>query len=446
MADVYMPGGNLMLTFDTSPTTPADWTIRYYMHWMHNEHRTATGNSYNLASRELLNHPDDRKRISRDRQKVADKVNAQNAALCWAQLRDARVFHVGEELVKHTYLKVHRWLTEAVSGFDYESFWYEDNDRGIGDDGDDEIGRRPDWQHLIDTWKEASVHAPWPERFVFPNMLLGYGQGYDLSEVDQIGKFPAYSSTHLFDDLLSARVVAHLVTESGYVWEFVRLDFSGGRMGFTTEPFRMADWTFADMPSGLRSHDSRNPEGWRRSFDTTQYIVPTLLHLMTQYRTLVVESDMGKGNKRDFRHKRKQFGLKNPGRRRGRVHAPPPFYRVKLRTKVVEEIPEYLKNNTPRRLTYRHDVRGHERCKIRRGPLPLDPKMRQKLVDRGYRVYDHAEQVPDEDVKRLITRGHPLRRDDEWVAVRSHWVRPFIRGDESLPYVPALRVATGGGK
>jgi hypothetical protein len=442
MADPYMPGGNLMLTFDTSPTTPADWTLRYYMHWMHNEHRTAHGKSHNLANLEMMS-PAERERFGgRKTQMIADRVNKQNASLCWAQLRDARVFHVGENLVKHTYLKIHRWLTEAVAGFEYESFWYEDNDRGLDDAGEDD--RRPDWKHLIDAWKEASVHAPWPERFVFPNMLLGYGEGYDLDEIDRLGKFPAYSGTHIFDDLVSAHVVAHLVTESGYVWEFVRFNFTGGRMGFSTEPFRMADWTFGDMESGLRSHEAMNAPGWRRSFDTTQYLVPTLIHLMTQYRTLVVESDLGKDNKRTFRHKRKQLGLRGPGKRRGRIHAPPPFYRVKLKTKVVDEVPEYLKNNTPRRLTYRHDVRGHERCKVRRGQLPLDPKLRAKMVGLGYRVYDR-ERPGDDDNKRLLTRGHPLRRADEWVAIKSRWIRPFVRGDESLPYVPALRVATGGG-
>ena len=57
-------------------------------------------------------------------------------------------------------------------------------------------------------------------------------------------------------------------------------------------------------------------------------------------------------------------------------------------------------------LTYRHDVRGHERCRVQRGPLPLDLKTREILVGRGYTVYENKDPL-DDDVRRMLTRGHP---------------------------------------
>lgn len=36
---------------------------------------------------------------------------------------------------------------------------------------------------------------------------------------------------------------------------------------------------------------------------------------------------------------------------------------------------------------YRTDVRAHERCRIMRGKLPLNPDLRDKLIKRGYKIF-----------------------------------------------------------
>jgi len=88
-------------------------------------------------------------------------------------------------------------------------------------------------------------------------------------------------------------------------------------------------------------------------------------------------------------------------------------------------------------LTHRHDRIGHERVLIRRGMLPLDPEEKRLLTLRDYAVYIH-DQPLNESRSRLLRRNLPLRRDGEWLAVKTTWVKSSVIGNEELPYKPAL--------
>ena len=87
---------------------------------------------------------------------------------------------------------------------------------------------------------------------------------------------------------------------------------------------------------------------------------------------------------------------------------------------------------------YRWDVRGHERVRVRRGELPIEPADRANLLKRGYRVYTEGE-MSVEDTERLCARGKRLRQDKEWVAVLTSWVDHYVKGPEDTPLIPAVR-------
>lgn len=91
----------------------------------------------------------------------------------------------------------------------------------------------------------------------------------------------------------------------------------------------------------------------------------------------------------------------------------------------------------PRR--YKTDVRGHERCRIRRGPLPIDPKLAEKLQHRGYKLFT-VNPLDQETFQKLSERGFAYKKSDEWLAVKASWIKDHLSSvDPNLPYVPAVR-------
>ena len=131
------------------------------------------------------------------------------------------------------------------------------------------------------------------------------------------------------------------------------------------------------------------------------------------------------------------------GTRKSWAHQPMPYYHVKLRSKTIRhKIMGTL--GVPYHLTYRHDVRAHFRLRVRRGPLPLQGRDREELMqpsDSGnvYKVFEKGA-LPDDLQFEMTRRGLPGRRDGEWVAIMEIRVREHTKGPEDAPYIPALRL------
>jgi hypothetical protein len=91
-------------------------------------------------------------------------------------------------------------------------------------------------------------------------------------------------------------------------------------------------------------------------------------------------------------------------------------------------------------LSYRHDRRGHERCYVRRGPLPLDGKRKAKLERAGYKIWTVGA-LDAETHQRLAERELPPKRTEEWLALLTRWIDHQVVGAPGLPYIPAVRVS-----
>jgi hypothetical protein len=120
---------------------------------------------------------------------------------------------------------------------------------------------------------------------------------------------------------------------------------------------------------------------------------------------------------------------------------PAPFYMVNLKD---ELITAPVKKPTPLpgrpvEWSHRWDVRGHECCRIERGELPMDPKLKASLKRREYRISEGMAVLP-EDLMRLGKRGIRAPGPREWVAVLSFWREAAVRGPLNKPYIPAARV------
>jgi hypothetical protein len=171
---------------------------------------------------------------------------------------------------------------------------------------------------------------------------------------------------------------------------------------------------------------------WNMPLTLSAWLVPWLIQLINQQTAdTVVERQQGVA----FRHRIRRAANKM----KVRAGVPPPYYTVEVKPHVTKQYGgQQQVQGHEMEWRHRWDVRGHERAYIQRGPLPIDTNDRERLVARGYQVFEQA--VDDRCGVALETRGKPPKVAGEWLAVKYRWinedVRPHDRPD--LPYQPSV--------
>ena len=194
--------------------------------------------------------------------------------------------------------------------------------------------------------------------------------------------------------------------------------------------------TALDIPnfSGLESR-------WGLCLSMTSYTVPALLNLLNENnKSFTLERSYDKETRREIT---KEHKASLPRLKKGR-RGLPAYYVINVNYRDLKDPTPSRTTSSEKRsrqghkLAYRHDRDGHERVLIKRGTLPLDAYEEDALLMRGYSVYTEG-QPSDEDQLRLVRRRQPTRREGEWIALKTSWVRSTVVGDESLPYKAAVR-------
>jgi hypothetical protein len=122
------------------------------------------------------------------------------------------------------------------------------------------------------------------------------------------------------------------------------------------------------------------------------------------------------------------------------ARTPPPYYAVSILPQHVSKGNEGLVRGGGTRAAWRFrwHVEGHERLYVRRGPLPLDPRVNGRLERRGYQVFEAG--VDRRCAEALARRAKPPAQPDEWVAVKYVRIAEDIRPHRhDLPVVPSTR-------
>ena len=159
------------------------------------------------------------------------------------------------------------------------------------------------------------------------------------------------------------------------------------------------------------------------------FIVSSLIQYTNEYRTFIEEHPPPLYWKRPKKGKRAFFN--HP--------IPKPYYTIYLKSEILEKEWNQKSGQISYQFQHRFDRRGHERCYIQRGNLPLEPKLRKKLLEADYRIYT-VELIPEDDLRRLAERGMAIKSAGEWVAIKSRWIEAdIIPHNQKLPYVPAVR-------
>lgn len=337
-------------------------------------------------------------RASRQEQDPKRKAEAMRMYVAW---REARVFHIGHE----TYIAVHqeadRYTTE-MSGLDYHPY---NPQREIPAPENDRYTR---------TLMKLSKHQGWPDKFPFPVIYLGYDKGAILPQSSSWLKAPS----SIRDKLTQVRVLGHLLTAEGYALSWIEgtcQDETGTSI---------VQWIDEDRSSEY---------GWPRGLGLEPWILPHLVRIINDHRTFVVEAEISGEVRRGIKENKKALGLDDYR------HMPKPYYTLRMHTHVVREKVKKQLGRPRKSRSYKTDVRGHERCRIRRGVLPIDPKLADKLQKRGYKIFS-TNQLDQETFERLAQRGLAFKKADEWLAVKATWIDDFMSStDPKLPYIPAVR-------
>lgn len=322
----------------------------------------------------------------------------------WNALRDARVFHFDPKTYLTVYHEVDCWTTEVLAGLSWAP----------SDKGSEEESR-----HLMETIERESRDVPYPDKLPFSCVFLGYGHGISHSKSFLRLKSP----DTLQDRIQEGYLIGHLLTDVGVVVGFYRVTLTNGEQVI-----------FADFLR-LLVHGEKKVRWVKSKFNLEPWILPHLIKVVNEHRTFLLESPIQPGLRRQYKDNRKRMGLKPDHW----AYTPRPFYTLKLQSQTIKERVRKNLGHPRGPATYRTDVRAHERCRIMRGKLPLDPKLRNKLTKRGYKIFTTNE-LDKDTLYRLQERGRPFKRSDEWLAVLTTWVEShYTHNDPKLPYIPACR-------
>lgn len=335
------------------------------------------------------------------RKQEATKEQRGQASMVWSELQRARIFHIEPSTYTALHIESDRHTTEEA-GLDYRPT------------GVEQTVTKEESQHHLHRVSRASRRLGYPDKMSFPTMFIGYGEGCPLSPTTALYKAPS----SLRDNLAGLRVRGHLMTLDGFVVEFL--------MGVTTSG------------QGLTWFDIiRHEASWQYSMDLTPWILTGIIKIINDHRTFVVETNLPTDMRKEFKRNRKGMGLDGKGKKRG--HVPPPYYTLRIHSKVIQEQVKKAFPHPRAPASYRTDVRGHERCRIKRGPMPIDAELAAKLKKRDYKLYTTNE-LDAETYRRLSERNMAYKRADEWMAIKVSWVNDYMsNNDASLPYVPAVR-------
>lgn len=296
----------------------------------------------------------------------------------------------------------------------------------------------------------AQRTATWPDKRPFPHLYVSLGEGCPVHELDIIlreskeGIIPLWENQYNLD-IIGMSILGYVMSPSE-VWRIVAPCTS-----HTVGSDREWPMGFAVGNEALK-HGRKFSSGYLQGTFSVPMPVYTnrewhplsecifdawgvsmLLELINSFRTFTEEVPKSLKYRRSVEKLGKHLDIKKP--------IPPPYYRVELQDVLVRDRVR-TRFPTGRRLGHRHDRRGHERCRFRRGKMPMDPKLEEKLRGQGYKIFKSGP-LDVHTGRRLAVRGMPLKRHDEWLAVKTSWVKNCVVGSEELPYVPSIHTVPG---
>jgi len=323
----------------------------------------------------------------------------------WASMRNARIFdfsHADYALAHHS---ADVYTTTKIAGLS----WVPEGQSTLTTD---------ESETYIERIHSAGERVPFPDPLPFDSFFIGFGYGVPLTELQaEVRTAGALHQRKLVASALLGYIVSH--SDGGWITEIIQVVESD-------DNYILPNVVCA---RGVWQDPIRNLAPW---------ITTHLIGVINDHRQLILESKPSFAQKRSWQKKGKAL----------KVHGliPKPYYVVRLEKALIEDTGRRTRGHLAkiaRELSYRHDRRGHERCYIRRGKLPISADDLEKLQRAEYRIWTLDE--PDSNAYRqLMERGQPPKAPNEWIAILTRWIDPTVVGPEDAPYVPAIRIPSAG--
>lgn len=393
--------------------------------------------------------------VNTDMQKLVSRT-------LYEALRSARIIDVTPQLYRAAYSEAAKYVASQVLGYSksadkfripeetlaeithsldevvgqYKEALVSGHNRAFG--SDDSLRNAFGLAVLVQ--KEAK-QVPFPEPLPFSRVYLGFQEGIHLSMHELMLRRLELSIDGPCVSIDSAELLGILLTENNTnadppipeASETFRLWYRDGDNNLLSVITTVPLWMDATREEEVGTWGAR-ADGWQTPHTLMPWIAHILIDSINQCGSLVLNPVSKLRPVTQMRGHEARWGLTK--------RVPPQWYPVKIKNTLIVQRAGALRRVGYRESpSYRFDVRGHERMLVERDKLPLDPKRERDLRSRGYRIF--AGQVDSEIYLKLMKRGMPPKRQDEWLAVLTTQVKPHVKGPEDAPHIRSVRVLPG---
>lgn len=329
-------------------------------------------------------------------------------------LREAVIFEIPLGLFGSVYRAADIYTCTQVAGLE----WYDPDESPAPPEK-----IRDEMPHYWSSVSKAGHHVPFPTKFPFKSVYFGLEPALPLKKNQrEFFHCDAYPFASLF---------GFLITEEGRVWTLIMVaDSTEPTETTTTSLHALQEYGY------VKEKDERR---WFAPLTLTPWVLPALLEWVNDHKVVSVEAVP-----RTLSYRR-AFQRSPAGTKKLKKLVPPPYYAVTMRDQLVEEElgRRWPQPQNPIDWQHRWLVTGHDRIRVRRGPLPLDPKIEKDLLKprsggRRYHIFRDSHPMGDL-AKELWRRGVKPKRDDEWMAVLVSRVKDYVKGPDDKPLIPSTR-------
>lgn len=328
-------------------------------------------------------------------------------------MKNAVIYEIPLSLFKSLYRASDIYTCVSIAGLE----WHDPDDDPVP--RDHLIKQMPHYWESVST---AGRKVPFPSKFSFPYMWLALDRPLQLRDNQREFFF--------CDEWPMANLVGFLVSDQGFLWTVIIV---ANNDNLILDDLGRVSGANVNLHC-LTEYDC--DAGWYGPMTLTPWVAPALIEWINDHKVVTVEKVGGLHYRRLFRQSAKK--------RKYKMRVPPPYYAVTMRDEVVEAAArERFASKKRREYQHQWQVTGHDRIRIKRGPLPLDDKTRAELLKpraKGarYQIYEYGHPA-DELAQQLWRRGVKPKGDREWLAVLVSRVDDYVKGPVDAPFIPSTR-------
>lgn len=285
---------------------------------------------------------------------------------------------------------------------------------------------------------ETVINAPWKPELPFPVCYIGYSAL--ISDIlithptQDEGKHIMYSAVkELYNAGYNAEHIAKLKNlkdlKPALYAHLLDKDRALSLLGISREDADLTQQALRVM--SLVELDPEENEGrWKYADAFTSLVLSQIMGFIADHAIVLHDQSTSKTHQRAAQKARvAQHKMQ-----------PPAYYTVYIKDGIYDvKRPHRIGGIIRKPPDYAYDRRGGTYYKVLRGPLPLDPKIKDDLEQRKYQVFE--TQAPwGEWAEAVKQRGEPGKRPMEWMAILK-WTRrdTIVNQGKGLPYIPSVR-------